>query len=86
MRQKANKQHLSIFAFTVTLLKLMTLFTATIRAEESSILDGATILNKEDFIAGFTPEPDFFIWDSFKTHLEIPDSSGLADFSKEVKI
>ena len=61
MRQKANKQHFSIFAITATLLKLMTLFTATIRAEESSILDDAIILNKEDFYAVYAPEPDYFV-------------------------
>ena len=69
------------------MLKLLCLLTASTKAEESSILDGAMIYNSGDFNSAITPNPDMFISDGFKTMLYSYNDLGyLGDNSREVKI
>ena len=66
------------------LVYILTLLTVFIRAEESSILDGATIANKDRFKTNFAPDLDHFFGVGFKTRL--CSYVGGADASKELKI
>ena len=87
MQKNKRKRSYSAFNLAATLLKLHILFSVATHAEESSILEGATIVNKSDFDSTWSPDPDNFFGVGFKTLLHSDKSSGyLGDGSKEVKI
>ena len=48
--------------------------TASTKAEESSIFDGATILDHDHFRTDILPDKDMFVGDAFKTLLHSHDS------------
>ena len=72
----------------VTLLKLLSLFTVSVQAEESSILNGATIFNPEEFDTERLPDPDLFFGVGFKAllHTINPILDHLGDGSQEIQI
>ena len=81
MRQKTDKQYF----FLLNLLKFLILITVSVQAEESSILDGATVLNTSDFKTDVLPDLDMFIGEGFKTMLlNLNDLGRLGDGSQEV--
>ena len=83
-----SKRFTSAFAFAATLLTLLAVLMVCTNAEESSILEGATIIadSPGDF-ADYLPDLDLFFGVGFKSVLQTDPSDGYrGDGSKEVKI
>ena len=64
------------------------MITVSVHAEESSILDGATIFNPEEFDTDYSPDVDLFFGVGFKGQLRTihPIVDHLGDKSQEIKI
>ena len=68
-------------------LQSLTLLTLSTKAEESSILEGARVINAEDFNSHSLPDQDMFLGPGFKNRMLTNNSAGhLGNYSKEVII